>query len=118
MISTHLDGAAETAQALAKAREEVENLDAAAVATTAADVMRGFIPVKTGRARGSIAPDITSKGTAFVTFGGTKAPHGFVIAKTHPSDFVERTDRVMETRAADGFEAEITDTLTRNGLTR
>lgn len=117
MIGTHLDGADETAQALAAARDEVAHLDAAAVAQTAADVMRGFIPVRTGAARSTIGVDTSTNGKAVVAFGGSRAPHAFAISRTHPSHFVERTDRVMETRAAELYEDEITDTLTRNGLT-
>jgi hypothetical protein len=117
MISTHLDGATETAQALSQAREEVANLDAAAVAQTAADVLRGFIPVKTGKAQSTIHVDSSTGARAVVAFGGSRAPHAFAIARTHPSHFVEKTDRVMEQRAAGLYEDEITDTLTRNGLT-
>lgn len=116
MSNLHVDGADETARAFAQTAVDVKDLPAlATVAETAADTMRGLIPVRRGDARASIAAS-WADGQAVVTFGGNRAPHGFAIAKTHPSRFVEKTDRVMETRAPQILEDGLTDTLTRNGL--
>jgi hypothetical protein len=116
VTALHVDGADETARALAKTAVDVKDLPALAeVASTAADVMRGFIPVWRGDARDTIKGTST-KGEAVVTFGGPRAPHAFAIARNHPSRFVQRTDRLMETRAAEILDDGLTDTFTRNGL--
>lgn len=117
MSDLHVDGVTETALALSQVAVDVKDLDALVdVAEEAADTMRGVIPVLRGDARASIQAAHLN-GQAIVTFGGPRAPHGFAIARTHPSRFVEKTDRVMETRAAQILEDGITDSLTRNGLT-
>lgn len=116
MSALHVDGADETARALASVADGVKDLPAfAEVASTAADAMRGFIPVWRGDARSTIK-GTSSKGEAVVTFGGERAPHAFPIARNHPSRFVEKTDRLMETRAVEILDDGLTDTLTRNGL--
>lgn len=116
MTGLHVDGADETARALSKTAVDVKDLPAlATVASTAADAMRGFIPVWRGDARSTIR-GTTEKGEAVVTFGGARAPHAFAIARNHPSRFVEKTDRLMETRAVEILDDGLTDTLTRNGL--
>lgn len=116
MTSLHVDGADETRRALASVADDVKDLPALAqVADAAADAMRGFIPVWRGDARSTIRAT-SSKGEALVTFGGARAPHAFPIARNHPSRFVEKTDRLMETRAVEILDDGVTDTLNRNGL--
>jgi hypothetical protein len=112
----HVDGADETRRALSSVADDVKDLPALAqVADAAADAMRDFIPVWRGDARSTIRAT-TSKGAAFVTFGGERAPHAFPIARNHPSRFVAKTDRLMETRAVEILDDGITDSLNRNGL--
>lgn len=112
-----VDGADETAQAFASVAADLKDLPAfVEVAEVAADTMRGFVPVWRGDLRSTIK-GTSSKGEAVVTFGGNRAPHAFPVARNHPSRFVQRTDRLMETRAVEILDDGVTDTLTRNGLT-
>lgn len=113
----HVDGLKETFKALEAAGTDVNDLKdvMGGVATAAAEVMRGYIPVAEGKARDSIRPN-RAKGKAIVTLGGAKVPHAHVIRHTHPSRFVERTDTAMETRAVALLEEGVNDILTRNGL--
>jgi hypothetical protein len=114
--SLHVDGADETRRAFAAVADDVKDLPAyAEVASVAADAMRGFIPVWRGDARSTIKSS-SSTGEALVTFGGARAPHAFPIARNHPSRFVAKTDRLMETRAVEILDDGLTGTLNRNGL--
>jgi hypothetical protein len=113
----HVDGLKDTVKALEAAGVDVNDLKdvMGGVAGEAAEVMRGYIPTASGRARDSIRPN-RAKGKAIVTIGGAKVPYAHVIRHTHPSRFVERTDTAMETRAPAMLEDGVNEILTRNGL--
>lgn len=117
-MATQVDGLNETTRALVKAGADVEELKdvMGGIATEAANVLRGFIPVASGRARDSVRPN-RAKGKAVVTIGGARVPYAQVIRSTHPSRFVQRTDDVMETRAVDMLTEGWNDIAQRNGLT-
>lgn len=119
MTGIHVEGLKETTRALETAGVEVEDLKdvMGGIADVAADTMRGYVPVKTGKTRDTIRPN-RAKGKAVVTLGGAKAPHAHVLRHTHPSKFVERTDTAMETRAVDMLETGLAEILKRNGLTQ
>lgn len=103
-------------QTLRSAASDLDSMDAyGAIAVEAAGVLRGFMPVDTGRARASVRP-ARAEGMAVVTAGGPEAPHVPVLRATHPSRFVQRTDAVMEQRAADALEREWDHIAQRNGL--
>lgn len=117
-MPTHVDGLNDTQRALEKAGADVDELKdvMGGIATEAATVLRGFIPVRTGRAHDSVRPN-RAKGKAIVTIGGARVPYAQVIRSTHPSRFVQRTDAVMENRAVTMLETGWNDIAQRNGLT-
>lgn len=115
-MGTEINGLRETTRALDETAADLQHLDNDRVAAAAADVMRGFMPVRTGRARSTVQP-VRAEGRALVTAGGPKAPYVPLLRATHPSRFVERTDQVMETRAAQLYEAEWDQIANQNGLT-
>jgi hypothetical protein len=118
-----VEGLKETSAALLAAGAEVDDLKdvLGAVASEAADTMRGYVPVgstlQRGRAhvRDTIRPN-RAKGAAIVTIGGAKAPHAHVLRATHPSKFVEKTDAHMETRAVEILTDGWNEIAKRNGL--
>lgn len=123
MTGIHVEGLRDTTKALEAAGVDVEDLKdvLGAIASEAADTMRGFVPVGTrlqGRrahARDTIRPN-RAKGKAVVTIGGAKAPHAYVIRHTHPSKFVERTDTHMEPRSVELLTEGWNEIAKRNGL--
>jgi len=114
-----VEGLKDTTRAFEQAGVEVEDLKdvMGGIATEAAGVMKGFIPVASGRARDSIRGN-RAKGKAIVTLGGARVPYAQVLRSTHPSKFVPRTDDVMETRSVDMLTEGWNDIAKRNGLTQ
>lgn len=93
------------------------------IAAEVADTLRDYAPVgsrRPQRGRVHLVDTIrvaNAEGIAAATFGGARAPHAWAVRATHPSRFVERTDRHMADRAAALLEQAIDDTNDRNGLT-
>lgn len=117
MAGARVDGLSEAQYAFRSARDELADLGDTymGIARDAAEVMRGFVPVRIGNLRDSIRPT-SEAGQAVVTIGGPKAPHAHPLRATHPSRFVPRTDAVMERRAADALEHDWDQIAQRNGL--
>lgn len=115
-MTARVTGADDAKRAFQAASDDLDTMEAYAdIASEAAGVMRGFMPVRTGRARDSVRP-ARAEGRAVVTAGGPTAPYVPVLRSNHPSRFVQRTDAAMEQRAADRLEAEWDQIATRNGL--
>jgi hypothetical protein len=112
-----VSGDSELIAGLRAAAADLQRADLSSVADQAAVVMAGFIPVRTGRARRSIAVVPARGGVAQVTAGGPRAPYVPILRTRHRSRFVERTDAVMESRAAELIEQEWNAIAERHGLT-
>jgi cytidylate kinase len=113
-MATRVDD--DASSALDKAAADLADIDVGGITTEAVATMRRFIPVDKGRARDSIQ-GATANGRAVVTVGGPSAPYASVLAATHPSRFVRRTDEVMERRTTELLTEAWDDIAQRNGLT-
>lgn len=108
---------------LRSAADDLVDVELDAVAREAAGVMASLVPVRSGRLRASIRTVEGSDGRAVVTIGGPTVPYASVIQygsrrrNIDPARFVERTDAVMETRAARGLEDGWNTIAERHGLT-
>lgn len=119
-----VEGLRDKVRALERAGAEVEDLKDAmgAVAKLAADTMAGFAPSKTGALRASIRGN-RAKGKAVVTAGKARVRYagpinyGWAARNIAPANFIAKTDKVMETKAAQLLEDGINDILTRENLT-
>lgn len=122
-MGIYVEGLRETTRAMEKAGVDLEELKdvMGMVAAEAADVMKGFIPTRSGKLRDS-ARGNRAKGAAIVTVGSARLPYAKVIQygwpahNIKPARFVERTDEVMETRAAQLLEDGWEQIAQRNGL--
>jgi hypothetical protein len=110
-------GVTDLTTSLRSAADDLVDVELGAVAREAAGVMASLVPVRSGRARASIRTVEGSDGRAVVTIGGPTVPYVPILRATHPSRFVERTDAVMETRAARGLEDGWNTIAERHGLT-
>lgn len=122
-MAVHVSGLREITRAMEKAGVDVEELKDAmgAVAAEAATTMQGFVPTRTGRLRGSVRGN-RAKGKAIVTAGTARVPYagavqyGWPRRNIKPARYVERTDAVMDDRAAAILEAGWEEIANRNGL--
>lgn len=102
----HIEGLRETTRAMEKAGVDVEDLKEVMgrIATEASDTMQGFMPHRSGALRASTRGN-RAKGKAIVMVGKARVPYAGPIAYgwkargIRPGTFIQRTDRVMETRA-------------------
>jgi hypothetical protein len=94
---------------------DVEDLKVAfsSVADEGARVMRGFVPTRSGRLQASIRGN-RAKSKAVVTVGRASVPYagpiqwGWPARNIAPAGFFEKTDQVMNGKAVDLLETEIT----------
>ncbi|HET6874651.1 MAG TPA: hypothetical protein VFH70_07725 [Acidimicrobiales bacterium] len=122
-MAAEVTGLREALKAMQEVGAEVEDLKEVMgdIASTAADVMRPFIPKRSG-ALANTARGNRAKGKAVVTVGrarvGYAGPinYGWRARNIAPADFTGKTDRVMETRAAEMLETGLTKIITEKGL--
>lgn len=97
-MTAQVTGLAAATGGLRAARRDLDQLDGpmGRIATEAAATMHGFIHRDTGALAGTVRA-VAGGLAAGVTVGGPRAPY----ARAHDRlvRFVDRTDRVMETRA-------------------
>lgn len=118
-MAVHIEGLREMTRAMEKAGIEVEDLKEAMhqVAAEATRVMQPHIPTRSGKLRNSARPN-KAKGKAVVTIGRATVPYagpiqyGWRKRNIKPARYVEKTDAVMDTRAAEILE-DGWDTITR-----
>lgn len=119
----YITGLRETTRALEKAGADVEELKDAMgeVASVAASTMAPLVPRISGALAGTVRGN-RAKAAAVVTIGKARVPYAAPIAygwparNIRPGTFIERTDRVMETRAPEILEAGWSRIMERNGL--
>lgn len=119
----YISGLRETTQALERAGVEVADLKEAmgAVAAEGAQVMRGFLPHRSGRLEASTRGN-RAKGKAVVMVGGARVPYagpivyGWAARGIRSSNAVPKTDQVMDTRGPQLLEAGWAEIVERYGL--
>lgn len=119
----YITGLREITRGMERAGVDVEDLKdvMGRVATEAADTMQPFVPARSGKLRASVRGN-RAKGKAIVTIGTARVPYAAVIQYGWPrrgirgAGFVEKTDRVMDTRAASILEAGWGEIAERHGL--
>lgn len=111
-----VSGLRETTRAMEKAGVDLEDLKdvMGSIAAEAADTMRGFIPTRTGRLKGT-ARGNRAKGNATVTVGTKRINYAWAVRRVHP--FVEKTDAAMAPRTVQLLEEGWARIAERNGLT-
>lgn len=119
----HVEGLRDKVRALERLGVDVEEVKdvMGEVAAAAARTITPFLPVRTGKLRGSARPN-RAKGSAVVTIGRASVPYAGPIIYGWPkrhiesSQAVERTDAVMETKAVELLEAGFQTICERHGL--
>lgn len=119
----HVEGLREKVRALEKAGADVDELKdvMGGIAQEAASTFAPFVPVDTGKLRGSVRPN-RAKGSAVVTVGRASVPYAGPIIYGWPkrhiaaSQAIEQTDRVMETKAVEMLEDGFQTICERHGL--
>lgn len=120
----YVHGLRDITRAMERAGVEVDDLKdvMGSIAAEAAEVMAAFVPLgPTGRLRASVRGN-RAKGKAVVSIGGARVPYAGAInygwrrRNIRPSDFIARTDEVMETRAVQMLEDGWSAIAERNGL--
>lgn len=120
----YVTGLREITRAMEKAGVDVEELKDVMgdIASEATNVMQPLIPSRSGSLRAS-ARGNRAKGKAVVTIGKARTPYagainyGWAKRGIKPSNFVSRTDSVMNTRVVEMLEAGWAEIAKRNGLT-
>lgn len=122
-MPTHIEGLRQAVKQLEQFGVEVGDLKdvMSAIATKATEVMRPFIPSRTGKLRGS-ARGNRAKGKAVVSIGTARIRYGPVInygwAARHirPANFTRKTDEVMEDLAPQMLAEGIDQLIEKRGL--
>jgi len=122
-MPVHVAGLREMTRAMERAGVEVDDLKnvMGAIATEARDVMTPNLPRRSGTLQNTARPN-RAKGRAIVTVGTARvryaAPLIYGWPKRHirPSNAIERTDAVMETRAPELLAEGWNRIAEKNGL--
>lgn len=122
-MGIEVEGLREKVKALEKASVEVDELKdvMASIATEAAQTLASYTPSMSGKLRGTVRGN-RAKGSATVTVGRASVPYAGPIIYGWPhrhipnSQAVERTDAVMDDRAAELLEDGFNAIIERNGL--
>lgn len=116
-------GVREIARGLEAAGVDVAGQDGmGSIATEAGGIVARLVPSRSGRLRASVRTS-REKGRSVVTVGNAQVLYAPVIQygwrrrNIRPARFAERTDAVMETRAAQLLEDEWNTIAERHGLT-
>lgn len=122
-MPTHIDGLRQAVKQLEQFGVEVDDLKdtMSAIAAKATDVMRPFIPSRTGKLRGS-ARGNRAKGKAVVTVGSARVRYGPAInygwpaRNIRPANFTRKTDEVMDDLAPQMLAEGIDQIIEKRGL--
>lgn len=122
-VGFKVTGLSEVVRDLTRLGLEVDDLKGAfsKVASEGARVMGGFVPVRSGRLRGSVRGN-KAKSKAVVMVGRASVPYagpiqwGWAARGIAPSGFFQKTDAVMTPRALQMLEAEINKQIAAKGL--
>lgn len=118
-----VEGLRKQVKALEAAGVAVDDLKdvMAQIATVAGDVMEPFVPLGTGALRRTVRGN-RAKGKAVVTIGRAKVKYagpinyGWPARNIEAANFLAKTDKAMDTRAAQMLEDGINDILKREDL--